>query len=121
MVKAMTSQPYLKQQAAVNWMVVANGTGRINLTGEIDGTGYSNGRRYFLANGDPAKDINEQAKITFLGGNFNRNDGAGRPGATALETGNFGQIEVLGYEGGELDIRTGGNHESGIIAIGGSE
>ena len=39
------------------------------------------------------------------------------PGATALETGNFGQIEVLGYEGGELDIRTGGNHESGIIAI----
>ena len=101
------------------WMVVANGTGRINFDRvEIDGTGYSNGRM-FLANGDPAKDINEQAKITFLGGSFNRNDGAGRPGATALETGNFGQIEVLGYEGGELDIRTGGNHESGIIAIGG--
>ena len=45
-------------------MVVANGTGRINFDRvEIDGTGYSNGRM-FLANGDPAKDINEQAKIT---------------------------------------------------------
>ena len=51
-------------------MVVANGTGRINFDRvEIDGTGYSNGRM-FLANGDPAKDINEQAKITFLGGSF---------------------------------------------------